>query len=175
MLTLVLGIERAALAWTRRLAVLGGAILLLVALATVADALLRKFLSRPIEGAFEATELLLAAVIFLALPYTGLTDGHVSVDLLTSRLGRRGQSLMVAANALVSALVLGLVAYEMGLLAAEYARTGRTTLVARIPVPPFILPVTAAAWLAAFGFVVQAAGTLVRLGRPDVPPPPAPP
>jgi TRAP-type C4-dicarboxylate transport system permease small subunit len=132
----------------------------------VADALLRKFLSRPIQGTFEASELLLAAVVFAGMPYTGLTDAHVSVDLLTSRLPRRAQSAVIAANAAVCALVLAGIAWQMGLLAAEYAATARTTITARIPVLPFIAPVTAAAWLAALGFAVQAAAAAARAAMP---------
>jgi TRAP-type C4-dicarboxylate transport system permease small subunit len=165
-----LALERGAVVWTRRLALGAGWLLLAVAVVTVADALLRTFLSRPIQGTFEATELILAAIIFLAMPYTGLTDGHVSVDLLTSRLGPRAQSLIVAANALVCAVVLGFIAWEMGLLAAEYGRTARTTITMRIPIFPFILPVAVAAWLAAACFVVQAMGAGLRALHPRLAP-----
>jgi len=169
MLDCFLSLERAAVAWTRRLALLGGWLLVGIAVVTVLDALLRKLLSRPIQGTFEATELVLAAIIFFALPYTGLVDGHVSVDLLTGRLGARAQSVIVAVNALVCAIVLGFIAYQMGLLAAEYGRTARTTITMRIPVLPFIAPVTAAAGLAALAFVVQALGALVRALRGELP------
>jgi TRAP-type mannitol/chloroaromatic compound transport system permease small subunit len=164
-----LALERVAVRWTRWLALAGGFVLLAVALLTVADALLRKFWSRPIQGTFEATELLLAAIIFFAMPYTGLVDGHVSVDFLTGRLSRRGQQAVLAVNALVCAAVLGIIAWRMGLLAAEYARTARTTITMRIPVLPFIVPVTATAWLAAVSFALQAAAALVRVARPDLP------
>jgi TRAP-type transport system small permease protein len=157
-----LALERGAVVWTRRLALGAGWLLLAVAVVTVADALLRTFLSRPIQGTFEATELVLATIIFLAMPYTGLTDGHVSVDLLTGRLGPRARSLVVAVNALVCAVVLGFIAYQMGLLAGEYGQTARTTITMRIPILPFIVPVTVAAWLAAAGFVIQAAGAGLR-------------
>lgn len=170
MLNALLGLERAALVWTRRLAFVGGWILLGVASLTVADALLRKFLSRPIQGAFEASELFLAAIVFFALPYTGLTDGHVSVDFLTSRLRPRVQSAIIAANALVCAALLGFIAYQMGSLATEYGGTGRTTITARIPIFPFLVPVTGAAWLATLGFVVQALSALLRTIRPQLPP-----
>lgn len=170
MLDSFLSLERVAVAWSRRLALVGGGLLLLVAVTTVADALLRYLLNRPIQGTFEATELVLAAIIFFALPYTGITDGHVSVDFLTSRFGPRVQSVIFAVNALVCAVVLGLIAWEMSLLAAEYGRTARTTITMRIPVFPFIAPVTGAAGLAALAFVVQALGALARVARPELPP-----
>jgi TRAP-type C4-dicarboxylate transport system permease small subunit len=172
----LLWLERAAVCWTRRLALLGGWLLLAVAFLTVADALLRSFLARPIQGTFEATELVLAAIIFFALPYTGLTDGHVTVDLVTGRLPTRMQHVIVAINALVAAALLGLVTREMAALAAECLGTGRTTITARIPVFPFILPVTAAAGLAALAALVQAAGALARaVTPPRGPAPPFPP
>jgi TRAP-type C4-dicarboxylate transport system permease small subunit len=116
----VRSLEAQATRWTRYLALGAGWVLLGVAGLTVTDALLRKFLSQPLPGTFEASELLLAAVIFFAMPYTGLTDSHVSVDLLTGRLSARAQTLILGVNALVCAVILGFIAYQMGLLAAEY-------------------------------------------------------
>lgn len=160
----MLTLEALATRWTRWLALAGGWVLLGIAALTVGDALLRKLLSRPLPGVFESSELLLAAVIFFAMPYTGLTDGHVSVDLLTGRLSVRAQSIIVGLNALVCAVILAFIAYQMGFLAAEYWRTGRTTITMRIPIVPFIVPVTAAAALAALGFVVQALAAFARAG-----------
>jgi TRAP-type C4-dicarboxylate transport system permease small subunit len=170
----LLGFERAALLWTRRLALLGGWLLLGVALVTVADALRRSLLGRPIQGTFEATELVLAVIIFFGLPYTGITDGHVSVDFLTSRLGPRTQYAIIAVNALVCAALLGLITHQMADLAAEYMATRRTTITVRIPIVPFILPVAVAAALATLGFVVQAVGAGARALRPAMPPLPTP-
>jgi TRAP-type mannitol/chloroaromatic compound transport system permease small subunit len=157
-----LRLERAAIRWARLLALLGGWLLTAVAVTTVADALLRKFLSLPIPGGFEATELLLAAIIFFALPYTGLTDGHVSVDLVTGRLSSRAQEAVIAVNALVSAVVMGALAYHMAVLALEYGRIGRTTITTRIPVLPFILPVAVAAVLSSLALVVHGLGAFGR-------------
>lgn len=170
-----LGLERVARTWTRRLALLGGWLLLAVAVATVADALLRKFLSRPIQGTFEATGLLLAVILFFALPYTSLTDGHVSTEILTGRLPRRARWVLIGANALVSALVFAALAHQMALLAVEFAVTARTTITTRIPVFPFLAPVTGAAVLAAAGCLIHGLGALLRAISPALPPPGASP
>jgi TRAP-type C4-dicarboxylate transport system permease small subunit len=159
-------VERLAVTWTRRLALAGGFILLAASIVTVADALLRKFFSRPIQGTFETTELLLGIIIFFALPYTGLTDAHAVLDLTVNRLPKRAQDVIIGLNGLFCAVVLGVVAYQMGLLAAEYGRTARTSITMRIPVYPFILPATVAAWLASVGFVVQALAAFARAARP---------
>ena len=162
----LLAVERLAVAWSRRLALTGGWILLAASLVTVADALLRKFFSRPIPGTFEATELLLAVIIFFAMPYTGLTDAHAVLDLTVNRLPRRAQDAIVGLNALFCAVVIGVVAYEMGLLAAEFGRTARTSITMRIPVYPFILSAVAAGWLTSLGFVIQALSAFCRGAHP---------
>jgi TRAP-type C4-dicarboxylate transport system permease small subunit len=144
--------------------------MLAVALVTVLDALLRYFLGRPMRGTFEVTELVLAAIIFFGMPYTNLTDGHVSVDFLTSRLGSRTQAAIIAVNAVICAILFGFITVQMAFLATEFLATGRTTLTTRIPIFPCIAPVTATAALAALGFVVQAVGTCWRALRPDLPP-----
>lgn len=171
----LLDVERVAVRWTRRLAVGGGWLLLGVAGVTVADALLRSAFGRPIPGTFEATELVLGAVIFFTLPYAGLIDGHVSVDVLTRRLGPRGRHVVIAANALVTTGLLGVITVEMAALAWEYGAINLTTITARIPVFPFIAPVTGAAALATGASLVQAAGAAIRAFRPGLPPLPVPP
>ena len=163
----LLAVERLAVVWTRRLALVGGFILLAVSIVTVLDALLRKLLSRPIQGTFEATELLLALIIFSAMAYTGLTDAHAILDLTTNRLPQRAQSVIIGLNGLFCAVVLGVIAYEMGLVAGEYGRTARTTITMRIPVYPFIMSATAFGWFAALGFVIQALAALARAVRPE--------
>ena len=166
MVAALLTVERVALTWTRRLALTGGWILLALAVVTVLDALLRKLLNRPIQGTFEATELLLAVIIFFAMAYTVLTDGHVVLDLFTNRLSARAQSIVIGLNALFIAVVLAILAYELGVLAAEYGRTTRTTITMRIPVFPVAAAVVASAWLAALGALIQALAALARAALP---------
>jgi TRAP-type transport system small permease protein len=168
-------LESTVATWTRRLLLLGGWLLLAVASVTVADALLRSFAGRPIQGTFEGSELVLAAIIFFGLPYTSLTDGHVSVDFLTSRLGVRTQHVIIAGNAVICAVLLGLISVQMGSLAGEYLAMGRTTITMRIPIFPCLALVTAAAGLAALGCVMQAVGAGRRALRGRMPPSPTSP
>jgi TRAP-type transport system small permease protein len=169
-----LNLERLATHWTRYLALGGGWLLLAVAFGTAIDALLRDFLGRPLPGTFEVSELVLAVIIFFGLPYTGLTDGHVSVDFLTSRLGHGAQHAIIAVNAVICAVLLGVITVQMTTLAVEFLATKRTTITMRIPIFPCILPVTVMAGLAALGFVVQAVGAALRALRPGLPPLPTP-
>jgi TRAP-type transport system small permease protein len=164
-----LELERIATNGTRRLALLGGWLLLAVAIVTAIDALFRDFLGRPLPGTFETTELVLAAIIFFGLPYTSLTDGHVSVDFLTGRLGQRAQYAIIAGNALICAGLFGVITLQMTALAAEFFATQRTTITMRIPIFPCIVPVTVTAGLATLAFTVQAVAAGLRAWRTDLP------
>src|SRR4029450_944824 len=143
-----LAIERLATHWMRHLALFGGWLLLAVAIVTASDALLRDFLGRPLPGTLEATEFVLAAIIFFGLPYTSLTAGHVSVDFLTGRLGQRTQHAIIAVNALICAGLFGVITLQMTALAAEFLATQRTPIPIRIPIFPCIVPVPVTAGLA---------------------------
>lgn len=56
-------------------------VLFLLMLLTCADVIGRYFFLRPIFGAFEITESLLAALIFAGLPLVTLRNEHVTVDV----------------------------------------------------------------------------------------------
>lgn len=163
----LLAVERLAVVSSRVLALLAGFFLVLLSIVTVFDALLRKFLNRPIQGTFEATELLLAVIIFLALPYTGLTEGHVMLDLFTNRLSRRAQFVVIGLNALFFTAVLATLSYELTVLAADYGRTARTTITMRIPIYPVAVVVVACAWLSCLAAVIQAFAAFARAARSE--------
>jgi TRAP-type C4-dicarboxylate transport system permease small subunit len=169
-----LTIERIATVWTRRLALLGGWLLLAVAIVTSFDALLRDFVGRPLPGTFEATELMLAVIIFFGLPYTSLTDSHVSVDFLTSHLSRRTQYAIIAVNAMICAALFGVITLQLLTLAMEFLTTKRTTITMRMPIFPCLVPITITAALTALGFILQAVGATLRFWHTGLPPLPTP-
>ncbi len=75
------------LAWFDRLIVplLGGIAALLLfcmMILTCSDVIGRYFFHKPIYGAFELTEVMMACLIFLGLPLVTLRQEHVSVDVL---------------------------------------------------------------------------------------------
>ena len=110
-----LTIERVAIHWTRYLALFAGWLLLAVAIVTASDALIRDFLGRPLPGTFEATELVLAAIIFFGLPlYESYRWSRVG-DFLTGRLGQRTQHAIIAVNALICAGLFGVITLQMAM------------------------------------------------------------
>jgi len=74
------------LGWLDRVVVpvlgfVAASVLFALMILTCADVIGRYFLSRPIFGAFEITETLLAALIFAGLPLVTLRNEHVTVDV----------------------------------------------------------------------------------------------
>ncbi len=72
---------------------LAAIMLFLMMVLTFVDVIGRSALSAPIPGAAELTAILLAAVVFLALPATGILDRHISVDLIDGVLSDRVKRL----------------------------------------------------------------------------------
>ena len=101
--------------WRRRAAGLcGGIAAIFVAammLLTVADIALRAALNRPIPGALELTELLLACSFFLAIPATFLRDEHIVVDMVDG-FRPRWIPFLKRLSAALGALVLAVMAWQ---------------------------------------------------------------
>ena len=104
---------------------------------TFADVIGRKLLNASIPGSLEMTELLMLAVIFVALPLTSLHGEHVVFDLLDSLLpaGLR-KWLHCIANVISAALLLG-AARLVAVRAARTVEGGDLTSQLQLPVAPF--------------------------------------
>lgn len=139
-----------------------GLVLLLVALLGVSDALLRYGFTQPISGALEASQMLLALLIFAALPNATAQDRHVAITSLIDRLPSAAARCMRSLGQFALALFLGLVAWQMVLLSIEVLNDGRTTLSARIPLFPFVAAGAASVASAALVAVMRG---LTLLGR----------
>jgi TRAP-type C4-dicarboxylate transport system permease small subunit len=80
-------------------ALLGGAVLVLIILMTVASVIGRALLAfglGPVPGDYELTEMGIAFVIFCFLPLCQLAAGHATVDVFTSGLGVRANRVLTA-------------------------------------------------------------------------------
>ncbi len=128
------------------LAFVAAALLMALMLLTCMDVAGRYFLNRPVSGAFELTEMMLAALIFAGLPLVSLRGEHVTVDLFDSvtpqwlfriqhvlacsvgvictgylswRLWLRGQSMLAAGETTAQLkITLGWLAYAMAVFMA---------------------------------------------------------
>ncbi len=118
-------------------AVLCGAALVALTLVTVADVVGRYLLSHPLPGAAEYTEILLMAIVFMGLPAVCLDDGHIAVDLFTSRLRGLAEQVQTIVARLIVSAVLAIVAWQLWEHAAQLASYNEVTVYLRAPLAPF--------------------------------------
>jgi TRAP-type C4-dicarboxylate transport system permease small subunit len=115
-------------------ALLGGIVLLGVALMTAWSAFTGWVFGKPLPGDFELTEVLVAVAVFSMLPYCQQTDANVTADIFTAGAGPRavaGFRLFSALLALGVALVL-LWRTWAGML--DYRQFIETTAILKIPI-----------------------------------------
>ncbi|MEX2291083.1 MAG: TRAP transporter small permease [Mycobacteriales bacterium] len=99
--------------------VLAGAMLLYLILSAAVDVVVRALTGRGIPGSIEYGEVALVMLAFLSLARTQQKDGHVTVDLLTSRLPRRtaaGLELVGMSVALVFLIWMTWASYEQAVV-----------------------------------------------------------
>lgn len=115
-------------------ALLGGIVLLGVALMTTWSAFTGWVFAKPLPGDFELTEILVGVAVFSMLPYCQLTDANVTADIFTARAGPRavaGFRLFSALLALGVALVL---LWRTWAGMQDYRQFIETTAILKIPI-----------------------------------------
>lgn len=144
-----------------RVLALGAGIVLLALMGLIAfDVVMRYVLRLPFLGAYEMTELAMALIVFLGLPYCAATGGHVAVDVLAPLLDRPAWRGVTVAMHLIGAALMGVIAWQAVDFALGSRARGEATNMLEIALWPFEL--VSAASMAAFAAVllVQAWRTL---------------
>ena len=133
----------------RSLGVCAGVVLLAMMALTALDVVFRYLFDAPIDGAFELTELMLAALIFLALPLTTQRREHVEVDLLHHMASTRVNRAAKVLAMLLTGLVLAVIAWQLALQGWKLFQEGTVTNTLELPYWPLALLGAGAAGLSA--------------------------
>jgi|GEM_PF-149428 len=112
------------------------ALLLAMMFVTAIDVFGRYLFSSPLPGAFEITGIMLAMVIFIALPLVGLHEEHITVTLVTERLSPRARELHAVVISIFCTAVLLLIAWRLTAHALQLASYGDVTIFLRVPKGP---------------------------------------
>jgi len=123
-------------------------------LLTCVDVIGRYFLNRPVYGAFELTEVLLACLIFSGLPLVTLRQEHVTVDVLdpvTPDWMIRIQHVMAS---LVSGIATAYLAWRLWLRAGSMLAAGETTAQLKLTLGYLTYGMSALMMLTAFAFLL---------------------
>lgn len=152
---------------TRLMALLGFFGLLVLALMTTADILLRWLLNQPIYGVNDVSAIVMAVVIAACLPANLAQRQNITVTFLGSALGSRGSAALDAFGGIVTLLFITVLAWRFIPYSSEIARSGQTTWVLKLPVAPAWWVATALLMLSVPVQIVVVASDIARALAPD--------
>ena len=136
-----------------RVLALGGGVVLLGLMGLVAfDVVMRYVLRLPFLGAYEMTEIAMALIVFLGLPYCAATGGHVAVDVFAPLLDRPALRWVNVLLPLAGAALTGVMAWQSVLYALDSRSRGEATNMLKIDL--FAFQLVGAASLALFCVVL---------------------
>lgn len=115
-------------------ALLGGIVLLGIALMTAWSTGTGWVLGKPLPGDFELTEIFVAVAVFAFLPYCQLTDANVTADLFTAGAGPRATAAFRLFGALLALAVALLLTWRTGAGLLDYREFVETTAILKIPI-----------------------------------------
>ena len=135
-------LEQRCVAISRRLAIVAVAGMLVLSLLTIIDITLRYFLSAPLQGLDEATQLIMAVIISASLPAGIATRNHVTIDFFRNFIGPRWEAVMAVIGGALVLLLMMLLAWRFGAYAQRLMLRDDATMIVGIPTAPFWWGVT---------------------------------
>ncbi|HSD54492.1 MAG TPA: TRAP transporter small permease [Burkholderiales bacterium] len=106
----------------RPLAWLGAALVFAMMALTFVDVVGRYLFNAPVSGSAEATELMLAVIVFAGLPLAAAAREHIQIDLLEHLLSDRARRIQALFGFSIAAVVTAFVAWRLALRALELGR-----------------------------------------------------
>ena len=132
-------LETASGSLARMMAWLGGAVLLILVVATCLSILGRALLPLdiglgPILGIYDMTEIGVAAAVFAFLPWCQFNRGHASVDLLKPAFPGAMNRLLDLVIDIAMLIAAAVIAWRLGLGMLDKQSYGETTQILQYPV-----------------------------------------
>jgi len=121
----------------RVVAVLALAAMMLI---TIVDVTMRNTINELVLGGVELVQLTLVLSVFLALPETFLRDEHITIDLIDQLVPARVVRVLRRIGALLTLLLLAVIAWRMFLPALDTIGIGDRTSDLQIPLIWYWLP-----------------------------------
>lgn len=99
-------------AFTKKLAIVGGIVLVLMSISTVISVMGRYFFDAPIVGDSEIVKMLTGVAVSLCLPYCHMRYGNVIVDVFTAHSSLRVKTTLDFIGSLLLAILALLLAWQ---------------------------------------------------------------
>lgn len=115
------------------------AVLGVMMLLTVCDVALRYFLSAPIIGGTELTELMMVVIVFPTLGWCVVTRRHLKVEILTSAFPRMVRVILEILTSVATLIVFSIISWQT---AIEASLVEERSSLLHIPHAPFYWIIT---------------------------------
>lgn len=155
-------LERAGLAATRALSVAGLIGLMVLAVMTLFDGLMRWLANQPIEGVRDVGGLAIALAISCCIPVGLMERSNITIRVAESVGGPKLGKFLDVMAAVIVAIILVALAWQFTVYAGKIAHANETTWVLHIPTAPFWYGVAAILWSAV---AVQLVMVALEIGR----------
>ena len=126
---------------TKILLAIAATVLMAMMLLTALDVVLRYLFNRPISGAFELVEYMMAILIPFAIVYCADQRAHVAVELIMGRFSSQVQNYFDTVTTFITMLFAVLIAWQNVIYFKETYASQVTSAVLLIPTYPFVAPV----------------------------------
>jgi TRAP-type transport system small permease protein len=123
--------------WTRALASVGFVALLLLAVLTTVDVLMRWFAGATIRGLMDINQLVFIIGVASCLPLVVAEKGNISIRFLGESIHPRVAAWLDVFAAAALLLFVALIGWELVMYVIELFQSGRTTWQLRIQVAPY--------------------------------------
>ncbi len=111
-------------------------VLFLMMMVTTVDVIGRYIFNKPLNGGFELTEMMLAALIYCGLPLVSQHREHIVIDTFDTFMSPKVKRALDVIAEIVCSLTLGGIGYLIFRRAARVADYGDTTSVLKLPLAP---------------------------------------
>ena len=135
---------------------IGSVVIALIMLLTVADVVGRRVFNQPVTAAYEVNGLLLVIAVFFTIAHCQFLKGHVTIELVVSRLRQRTQDIIDSALYFFFLVTFGLITRQLWLHALKILKDNVTSGTIDLPVSPF-------AFVATLGFALLCLVVLAHL------------
>lgn len=150
---------------TRYLNIVGLVFLALMMFLTAADVIGRYVFNKPLTGALELTEFMMAVVVAFGLSYTQVKKGHVSVDVVTSKLPQRAKAVINSITCLLFLCLFALISWRLILYAGNLGAEGYTSSALKIPMSPFVYLVALGSTILCLVLITDLLGYLAEVTK----------
>ena len=143
-----------------------GLVLALLMAVTVVDVVGRYVFNAPLPGSWEITKVMMAALIFAALPAVSRFEQHIAIDLLDGVTPRRLVRARRILINLICAAALAILCWRLWVYAVQTAEFGDVTEYLRLPRAPAVFYMSVFSGLGALVLLANALRYLGGAARP---------